>query len=366
MAKITDAIDPGNAGGSVLIPAIPTTPNRPITFNCDRCGKTFLDREKRRQHIFDRHPFKRAQLMVDSRAINERGQVITSSFPPEDWVIQQAECIEVDQREMNDYEARHLLSQFTAGFHEVKLTCAATSIVYNIEFDIPTEAELAAVEKSFNTLIVNQPLLSERIAQFITVSKQEGGAKLYIQGISDFLYGILAKDQRGGTGLAFEDYTSKYHSAREALRFMDRPLANLIKALVNFNDNAFESAALFNVAGQIGVACDMLFGLRSGNHFSAPDEAIAASHSIPVDTVTSVIMRFCSLPLKDQLDQLSFLENLSKKATPHDVLKIQALAMNACWEAGLYSTAAEWAKRLRHNPLFEALAHRILEEEVNG
>ena len=88
MANITDAVDPGNAGGSVLIPEIPTEPNRPITFKCDKCGEIFANREARRQHVFDQHPFKRPQLLISSRIVKEQGEVIASPFPPADWVIQ--------------------------------------------------------------------------------------------------------------------------------------------------------------------------------------------------------------------------------------------------------------------------------------
>lgn len=81
MAKITDAVDPGNAGGSVLIPEIPTEPNRPVTFMCDKCGEIFVDPEARRQHVFDQHPFKRPQLLIGSRMVKERDEVVASPFP---------------------------------------------------------------------------------------------------------------------------------------------------------------------------------------------------------------------------------------------------------------------------------------------
>ena len=187
MANITDAVDPGNAGGSVLIPEIPTEPNRPITFKCDKCGEIFANREARRQHVFDQHPFKRPQLLISSRIVKEQGEVIASPFPPADWVIQRAERIVIDQQEVTSRQACQRLSKLTSGFHEVTLASADHAVTYHIEFDIPNEAQLAAVERAFNMLIVNQPLESNRIAQFITVVKQEDGARYYLEGISNFL-----------------------------------------------------------------------------------------------------------------------------------------------------------------------------------
>lgn len=367
MVKITDAVDPGNAWGSVLIPEITIEPNSPVTFKCDKCGEAFADREARRQHIFDHHPFKRPLLMVGSRMVNERGQVIATPFPPADWVIQQTERIVIDQQEVTSRQACQQLSQLTSGFHEVTLTSADHAVTYHIEFDIPNDAQLAAVERVFNMLIVNQPLESDRIAQLITVVKQEDGARFYLEGVSDFLYGVLAKDQRGGTSLSRDDYTAKFHAAREALRFMDRPLANLIKALVNFNDNAFSEAEALAPDGQVAIACRMLNGLRSGKHWPAPDTRIASGHNLPVDTLTAEIMRFCSLTLAEQQEQLPQLEHLASKrlTTDHDRVKIQALAMNAYWETGEHARAASWAKKLRHSPLFEDLATRIIEEVEN-
>lgn len=367
MAKITDAVDPGNAGGSVLIPEIPTEPNQPVTFKCDKCGEIFADRESRRQHVFDQHPFKRPQLLVGSRMVKERGEVVASPFPQADWIIQQAERIMIDQQDVSSRQACRRLSEITSGFHEVTLTSADYSVTYHIEFDIPTETQLATVERAFNTLIVNQPLESGRIAQFITVAKQEDGARYYLEGVSDFLYGVLAKDQRGGTSLERDDYLAKYHAAREALRFLNRPLANLIKALVNFNDNAFSEAEAQASSGQVALACRVLNGLRAGKHYPAPDTRIASGHNLPVDTLTAEIMRFCSLPLAEQQEQLPQLAHLAGKrlTTDHDRVKIQALAMNTCWEAGDHEEAASWAKKLRHSPLFEALATRIIEDVEN-
>jgi hypothetical protein len=327
----------------------------------------FTDRETRRQHIFDHHPFKRPQLLVASRMVTERGHIITTSFPQADWVIQQAEWIEIDQQEMTSKKACWVLSQLTSGFHQVRLTSADFEATYHIEFDIPTEVQLAVVEKTFNRLIVNQPLESNRIAQFITVAKQEVGARYYIEGVSDFLYGVLAKDQRGGTSLSRDDYTAKFHAAREALRFMDRALANLIKALVNFNDNDFGEAESLASAGQFAIACRMLNGLRSGKHCPAPDARIASGHNLPVDTMTAEIMRFCTLPLAEQREQLPPLVHLASKrqTTDHDRVKIQALAMNTHWEAGEIEQTIGWARKLRHNPLFGELATRIMEEVEN-
>lgn len=367
MAKITDAVDPGNAGGSVLIPEIPTEPNRPIIFKCDKCGENFANREARRQHVFDQHPFKRPQLLISSRIVKEQGEVIASPFPPADWVIQQTERIVIDQQEVTSRQACQRLSKLTSGFHEITLASADHVVTYHIEFDIPTEAQLATVERTFNILIVNQPLESDRIAQFITVAKQEGGARYYLEGVSDFLYGVLAKDQRGGTSLSRDDYTAKFHAAREALRFMDRPLANLIKALVNFNDNAFSEAEALAPDGEVATACRMLNGLRSGKHCMAPNVRVVSGLNLPVDNLTAEIMGFCSLPLTGQQEQLPQLEHLASKrlTTDHDRVKIQALAMNTYWEVGEHARAASWAKKLRHSPLFEDLATRIIEDVEN-
>lgn len=367
MAKITDAVDPGNAGGSVLIPEIAVMPNRPVTFSCDKCGEVFTDREQRRQHIFDRHPFKRPQLLLGSRNVSERGEVVATSFSAADWVIQQAEQVWLDQQEVSVKQASQRLSEFTSGFHEIALSSGDFSVTYHVEIDIPTEAQLIAVEKAFSTLIVNQPLESNRVAQFITMAKQEDGASYYLEGVSSFLHGVLAKDQRGGTSLGQDEYIAKFHAAREALRFMGRPLANLIKAVVNFNDNAFSEAEALAPGGQVAIACQMLSRIRSGEHCPAPATRTVSGHSLPVDITTAEIMRFCSLPLAGQQEQLPKLEHLASKrqTTDHDRVKIQALCMNTCWESGSREQAARWAKKLRYSPLFEKLATQIIEGVEN-
>lgn len=305
------------------------------------------------------------QLRVKSLSITEAGYTIAPSLNVNDISLHNAERFFVDHTEVSEEKIKRVIAETASGIHVFRLQNNKFFVDYRMEFQHPQESHLTSVEKVFEEIFYSGGLGAEKIGEFITESKKSNGEPGYVEGVSSYLYGVLAKDQCGGTGLAQSDYKAKFNLAREALGLLNRPLANLIKALVNFNDNAFSEAEALAPDGQVAIACRMLSGLRSGKYYQASAVKIApTSHNLPVDTLTAEIMRFCSLPLAEQQEQLPQLVHLSSKrlTTGHDRVKIQALAMNTCWEAGDVEQAASWAKKLRHSPLFETLATRIIED----
>ena len=59
-----DHIDPGNSGGSTIIPELPQIAPKPKKWQCDKCDEEFLDREALRKHLLAQHPLKRPALFV--------------------------------------------------------------------------------------------------------------------------------------------------------------------------------------------------------------------------------------------------------------------------------------------------------------
>ena len=62
-------------------------------------------------------------------------------------------------------------------------------------------------------------------------------------GICDYLYGVLAKERSHDASLSHEKYANKFNEAVEQLAAYDRPLARIIRSLVEFHFNHFEEAA---------------------------------------------------------------------------------------------------------------------------
>jgi len=83
-----------------------------------------------------------------------------------------------------------------------------------------------------------------RIDNFIDITEKYSTARRYVDGLSNYLYGILAKDQRGGTNLKQSDYKARYSSAFDILKGFETPLSAIVNVIINFNKNIFSYSNL--------------------------------------------------------------------------------------------------------------------------
>ena len=75
-----DHIDPGNSGGSVVIPNTPFVINDdPILYPCEFCGSVFKDKDVLSEHRITKNLIKRPLLLINGNSLRREKITIRSA-----------------------------------------------------------------------------------------------------------------------------------------------------------------------------------------------------------------------------------------------------------------------------------------------
>ena len=99
MAINLDHIDPGSAGGSVLIPELPGIRPRRITYHCIECEEGFSDLDLLRRHRLDQFPLRRPYLFIAGRSHYLDRYVIGRLLKPGDLHFLNGGSLPIDNAE---------------------------------------------------------------------------------------------------------------------------------------------------------------------------------------------------------------------------------------------------------------------------
>src|SRR5947207_124912 len=75
--------------------------------------------------------------------------------------------------------------------------------------------------------------------QFDESCRPYPSAREYASALADYVFGVLAKDQCGGTTIPFAQYPERYQAALSIVSEFRRPLARALCACIEFNLNDF-------------------------------------------------------------------------------------------------------------------------------
>ena len=100
-----DHIDPGNSGGSTIIPELPHIAPEPKKWLCDKCDEEFLDREALRKHRLAQHPLKRPALFISGLPPRTAGYHVRSSLADTDLLFENTESISINGEAQVSLEA---------------------------------------------------------------------------------------------------------------------------------------------------------------------------------------------------------------------------------------------------------------------
>jgi hypothetical protein len=82
------------------------------------------------------------------------------------------------------------------------------------------------------------------VSRFNDDCRAFASAMPYCDGISHYLYGVMAKERSPDSGLKHEEYIERYLRSSDELSGFDRPLARSVRSLVAFHFNQFDDAEL--------------------------------------------------------------------------------------------------------------------------
>lgn len=110
---------------------------------------------------------------------------------------------------------------------------------YNLSFRINDTSDLREIELAFNEILVKQHLTIDSIRKFIQDKRAQGPAKDYADALASFCIGILQREQPKNIQLTtrYAQYRENFGSSLDVLADIERPLAELICAIIRFAFN---------------------------------------------------------------------------------------------------------------------------------
>ena len=360
-----DTIDPGNSGGSVIIPELPKFTVAPTRYPCPVCGKIFEDREPLRKHRIETHPIERPYLTFANVPVHLDSYIITQRITSLDVRIDHVEQVLIDGVIFQSIDAASAaICEKQQGRTRIELINQGYSAQYELQFDIITDEVAAQVEDAFLDSYQDQLSLVDVLNIFIDRTGQlDQGARGYATALGNYLVAIMAKGRVEGCHVPYEQYPDKLGEALDRLESIHRPFSCIVSSMIRLMLNHFEEAES-DVAVPFLAATKAV--LREGI-FLKPQKGEAAGSSLPVDYFTKKVILFATGDEKYRANRAKELESLvdAPDVPESDKVKMHLVLLAwFCHQAEATSAGKHYA-RVRHVPRIRDHAELIYENISN-
>jgi hypothetical protein len=377
MPVLLDWIDPGNSGGSVLIPQSPRWRPTPTFYLCPYCVHRLASEAALQDHVASTHPIERPTLLLRGTAVESqlrlRRRVTHVDF-------QTLNCgfafLRINGRAAQKLEPKKI-SQILAKQSDCEIALElhgegrSTEAVatYNVQIVVPAEKQLEQADRHFVSILAKDDVALRDVEKFAKVCQPLNTCQDYVSGLADYVLGTLIKDQSGNVSLEFREHRSKYQAAVALLTNYDRPLAQIICTFVRFSTNDFLSPALS--CGVEYLDCATAFFLERAGVKSSFEHKLSRGKSgrartlCPIDQ-TSTVLLTAAADLWSQEDISLAVERIAAisergavtaldRAKAHVVLTEHYSLVNDATNAMLA------ARHLSNDPVFAGWAERFNE-----
>jgi hypothetical protein len=250
------------------------------------------------------------------------------------------------------------------------LTGWETSSEFTLDFRIASEEDLQGMEEQFERTARGRHLDTRAIEEFISATSRYGSAIGYCDGICSYLYGALAKERAPDSSLSYESYVGKYSKAAEELSGYDRPLARMIRSLIEFHFNHFEDAARLGGERRVGQAAGRYVTWLQGLPQDTEQKGgsiEALSESLVTDWETEQIVRWSVQPFPQLLRYADNMESfLNRGIAEYDKLKLHVLLGEVYRASGDVEAAIRHAKIFRNVSALERWAESMIGTHFSG
>lgn len=344
-------------------------PPPPMRYVCEHCSKHFTELEDLRRHRFEQHPLRQPVLLLRGRTVGALPLMVLTPLRPGDVAVEDATRCTVNGHVVVPATLGAHLAPMTREFVELELTNGEVSTRCVLDFRIAEESHLVGVESAFLRMTRDRTLSIDAVSRFIQDCRSFDSAMPYCDGICQYLYGVMAKEQAPDSGLRPSQYTERYLRASEELSGFDRPLAQSVRALVAFHFNQFDEAETLAPDGVLRHAAGAFASLLQGLPWhleaafsSAPGSAV---EDLLTDQDTLQILADAShglLELKGRTEELQ--GRLRRTPASYDRLKrvlLTSEALAARDDAASHAAARRLARELAAQPDTSAWAEAMLE-----
>ena len=177
---------------------------------------------------------------------------------------------------------------------------ARATVQYRIDIDVPIEGSLAEVDMAFVKYLAKPRITMADIAAFSRgIGRTRSAGDRRAPALSAYATAVLIKDQDplSGITLPFAAHVEKLRAAIVGLEQIERPLAQLIRSIVQLNLNHFDVEGLPDGVPPLAQAMRLYAAVRD-----AQDPTLPPIHSVrgvplcPIDATTEDILDTIARP----------------------------------------------------------------------
>ena len=276
--------------------------------------------------------------------------------------MRNAQSVRVNGRPCSPGDAAVFLSAQRSGVSDVVLINGDVRQTFQFEFSLADEDDLQGVDAALAHLIEGTELSVRTIDDLIMRSKSYPTASRYLSGLANYLYGVLAREGAGESGLtgdsAGSGYQGKYERAVGILGAFDRPPAEAICGIVAFHHNQFERAMRKTRSGRVAEVSLRFQGILTATQWLRGDLSRSPRSSLDFalsDSVIEQVLEWSALPLDGSAGggQVAELVASLQAQRNYDALKLNLVAAEHFLAAGDVRSAVGCADALRHSALAE-------------
>lgn len=254
------------------------------------------------------------------------------------------------------------LSEIENDICELRLIKNGVEAGFVLEFRVASDSDINGVEGAFYRLASGRRLDTRVVSDFIDGVSQYASAIRYTDGISNYLYGVLLKEDSLDIERPVEKYIEKFNSAAVALADYDRPLARTIAGLVAFHLNQFSDVVSVAAESRVGSAASRFIALLDGNEpLVAKREVTDRWEKMVTDLQSERIIQWAVQPpagLAARIDEMEAV--LGTDRTELDRPKLHMLLADAYMSNGNKSEARSHATEIRNIDAFERWAEGMI------
>lgn len=345
-----------------------TGPDLTMRFDCERCSARFDSLEALRKHRFEAHPLRQPRAFFQGLELGAQTVKIRSPFALGDFEFALAEQARVNGQAIPLTGVAAHLASLNDEFVKLDLIGAGVTVSHKVDIRIARDEDLQAVEAALLRMAGLRRLTVEAIQALIEECSAFKSANDYVQGLTRYLYGVLAKERAPSSSLHFDEYLRYFNEAEQTLAGFDRPVARLIRALVAFHFNRFGDARRLAPTKRLRTAAgafETLLGAKQvcGGSFGAPfsSKSDSAIEALLTDIHSESILAWLASGRDGMAEASNNLEAaLEHPWAEYDKLKIRLMLAESCLVRSEDQRARQIARELIGLPETEAWAEGLL------
>lgn len=336
---------------------------QPKRFPCAQCDELYSSPDELLDHRFEAHPLRRPTMFVRGRELGTEPVRITQPLSAADVRIAHCERVRFNGSEILVPCLSDRLTAISFDTCQVVLSKDGVDAEFKLDFRVASKKDLEGVEDQFKKIARGHRLDTHVVEEFIAGASGFATAVGYYDGICAYLYGVLAKEQTGGSHLSYDAYVHKFSEAAKELATYDRPLAQTIGSLIAFHFNRFRDSACLSPESRAGrVAARYSGWIESAGSSSQYETGTDKLESPVTDRETEKILRWASRPLSDLSGETVAIENLLQRASAeYDRVKLHILLGELYAQSRDADQALRHAKVLRNVSGFRGWAEALIE-----